>query len=169
MTRPRLDMPVENLKKYFAFDPETGVLKWIVKHGNRRPGHVAGCLTDCGYLVASLDGIQYRVHRIGWALHYGEWPVSGLDHINTDKTDNRIVNLRLASDWENQANVGKMSKPASSVHKGVVWHKKSQRWRARIRVHGRGRLDLGCFKNEEDAARAYAEAAALYHGEFMRL
>ncbi|MDD5010925.1 MAG: AP2 domain-containing protein [Phycisphaerae bacterium] len=91
-----------------------------------------------------------------------------VDHRNGDGLDNRKSNLRLATQAENSRNKRKTKKAVTSKYKGVSLRKKENKWVAHIDYQGR-RIHLGFFKNEEDAAKAYDEAAKLYHGEFASL
>jgi hypothetical protein len=94
-----LDLPpLEVLNDRFKYDPETGILS-----RTRWGWGPCGYLTSNGYLRVKVNDTHYRVHRIVWKIYYGEDPLSGLDidHINRDKTDNRISNLRLATRKEN--------------------------------------------------------------------
>lgn len=95
------------------------------------------------------------------------------DHRNHDGLDNQRHNLRPATDPQNHANERKPlaygGKPTSSRFKGVCWSKRERKWQARIRVGNGKRLDLGMFKSEIDAARAYDEAALTAHGEYAYL
>lgn len=157
----------QKFSNWFSYDPETGDLRWNKTRGSAKAGHLVNCVNSEGYLVVALDGKQYRSHRIGWLLHYGEWPVSDLDHIDLDKTNNRIANLRECNDAQNQWNTKREA--GKSRYKGVDWHTKTGRWRARIRIGSGQRIELGYFATEELAADAYAAAAVKYHGEFQRI
>lgn len=87
-----------------------------------------------------------------------------VDHIDGDGLNNRRENLRLATPAQNSANM--RARPGSlSGFKGVTWSKNAKRWRAKIRANGRHR-HLGYFTSEEEAARAYDDAARELHGEF---
>lgn len=138
------------------YDPETGKF-W----------REAGCASRTGYRYVWFHGRQHLEHRVAWFLHYGEWPDRQVDHINGDRADNRIVNLRLATHSENQQNRRRPSNNTSG-HKGVSWIKRYQKWQATIRV-GRRNINLGRFDTKEAAANAYGRAALKHHGEFAML
>jgi hypothetical protein len=158
------DLSIDYLREIFSCDADRGLLFWKLGTGRVVAGSVVGCKSKDGYVVAGHNGRQYRVHRIIWALHYGAWPERDLDHINRNKSDNRIVNLRPCDDARNQWNVS--ARVGVSAYKGVGRHK--GKWRARIRVGDGRRIELGAFATEEDAAEAYRKAALIYHGEFAR-
>jgi hypothetical protein len=88
------------------------------------------------------------------------------DHINHNGLDNQKHNLRACTSSENQMNT--ISKTGVSQYKGVCWYKQGETWAAQIMIH-RKRIHLGCYDSEEDAAKAYDEAAKLYFGEFACL
>jgi hypothetical protein len=123
------------------------------------------------------NGSQYRhglilrrsflAHRVAWVLHYGEWPAKNIDHINGDRGDNRIGNLRLADHHENLWNVGKHPNNTSG-YKGVGWSASNNAWKARIAVKGK-RIFLGHFKDKQEAYDAYCAAAEKYHGAFANI
>ena len=157
----------EEISELLSYNPDTGDLTWNVRRGSARAGKVVNTLNSDGYIIIGINYKRYQAHRIAWLLHYGEWPEKDIDHINLNKADNRINNLRLCDDSENQCNVTKKSGNYTSTLKGVDLHKKSGLWRARIRLRGR-RVELGYFKTQEAAHAAYCAAVAEYHGQFGR-
>ena len=112
-------------------------------------------------------GKVFRLHRVIWALVYGEWPKIDVDHINCVRDDNRLSNLRLATRHQNLANTG-VRKTNKLGIKGVHLHKAPDTYRSIIRVRGQ-RIDLGLFKTPEAAGAAYKAAAEKYFGEFARV
>lgn len=134
----------------------------------RNAGHVlrgrAGAFTD-RYVKIRIDHVLYSAHRLAWLYVYGEWPLDQIDHINNDKTDNRICNLRLATQSENIVNRRAQSNN-SSGRKGVT--RSGKRWSASIRSNGH-RYHLGTFDTVDDAHAAYSEAACRLHGEFANV
>jgi hypothetical protein len=137
------------------YDPETGKL-W----------REAGSSDGRGYIYVQFQKKHHLAHRVAWFLHYGSWPDGLIDHINGNKSDNRIKNLRLANFSENQLNRNRTSSNTSG-HKGVSYHKHRKRWQALISVDGKNKF-LGSFNTALEAADAYNEAALKYHGEFAR-
>lgn len=112
-----------------------------------------------GYNRGYLNGKNVMAHRAAWFLVYGEWPAQ-IDHINGDRQDNRIENLRAVTNKENSRNA-KTPKNNTSGVCGVTWHKASGKWMAGIRVDGK-RKHLGLFR----AKRAAAEAVSAAYSKF---
>jgi len=103
------------------------------------------------------------VHTLVWFMETGEW-IKGIDHCDTDKANNRIGNLRLATKIQNGQN---RSAPRQNTlgHKGVSWAKRERRWRANINANKKY-ISLGYFRSIDDAIEAYRIAALKYHGEY---
>lgn len=133
---------------------------------NSRCAGKEACTTDRkGYRFGPILGVLMLAHRVAWALHYGEWPAEDIDHINQVKSDNRIINLRLATDSQNLRNIPMFSSNTSG-YKGVSRAGASGKWVARIST-GTEYKHLGTFATKELAAAAYISAAKYYHGEYF--
>lgn len=123
-------------------------------------------LNDQGYKKGAILGKNYPAHRVIWAMSKGAWPAAQIDHINGERADNRICNLREANASENSMNM-RPHKGSSSDYKGVSWHAQRQKWRAQIRRDGQ-HFSLGLHATQEAAHAAYCEASKLLHGKFGR-
>ena len=154
------------LKELLDYDPTTGVFVWKVSRGNRAARSTAGSKDAHGYICIEVYGRIYKAHRLAWLYVTGKWPEEQIDHTNCNRADNRVVNLREATNAENRANTMLCRSNTSGI-KGVNWHKKAGKWRAYIGV-GRRAIHLGLFYCREDAAAAYAEASARFHKDFGR-
>jgi hypothetical protein len=158
---------LERLREVLRYDPETGIFTWLVMMSSRAlPNQAAGCRSN-GYRQIRLDGGIYLSHRLAWLYVYGEWPDKEIDHVNGDKSDNRIANLRLATRTQNCCNVRRRRTNKSGTP-GVSWFPQTQRWRARI-VVDRREVSLGYFRSKQDAIAARTAAVKHYYGEFGRL
>lgn len=160
--------PISELLARLTYDPATGEIR-RKKRARLLPGHrasdagkLATTTTERGYLRCQVAGRNIMAHRVAWALHYGEWPKEFVDHIDGDKTNNRITNLRLATYAQNARN-SIFRKDSVSGHKGVAFRK--NRWYARIRVDGRMR-HIGSFLTCAEAIAAYRTAVMFVHGAF---
>lgn len=95
----------QELKKILHYDPESGVFTWLVDHGQKyKAGDLAGTKDEAGYLVIFVMKQLYKSHRLAWLYVYGEWPSGVVDHINHNKADNMISNLRDVTNEKNQKN-----------------------------------------------------------------
>lgn len=161
--RECLKPSIDELKSMFDYNPETGALIWTKRLSNSTPvGKQVGSKDTKGRLRVQIRERTYAVHHICFAMYHGRWPLEQIDHINRVKTDNRIVNLREATNAQNARN-RKHTKPNNSGYKGVCLH--HGRYMARIMING-VKKHLGMFSDPVEAAKAYDEAALLYHGEF---
>ena len=157
----------EDLHEWFDYDHETGDLCWKKKPANNvKVGVPIQAKNTSGYLHVGFQRKVYVLHRLIWLMHYGEWPESEIDHINCIKTDNRLENLRLATQGQNRSNMPKKGGKTSS-YKGVCWKKSNKCWTAQISHEGKC-IWLGHFQTEEAAHQAYCEAASRLKGEFAR-
>ena len=155
--------PIEVLRKYFSYDPETGIVARLKRTSNRTAASgPVGILGNRGYLGVKFQGQSIVVHRLAWKLQTGEEPPTELDHKNRDRTDNRWVNLRSCSRRQNLANkLRRRGKHLAGVSKNGC------KWNA---MHGRcgtsSFVYLGTFDTEQEAHDAYVNWHRERYGEF---
>jgi hypothetical protein len=156
-------LTAEKLMDLLCYYPETGSFRF--RHG-ARAGREAGGLWQGRYWRISVGGQQYLAHRLAWLYVHGKWPPDQIDHVNANGLDNRLANLRLASQGLNNAN-RRLGRNNTSGIKGVRWHSGHGKWYAGISIAGRQK-HLGTFTSKEEATQAYRAAAKLHFGEFAR-
>ena len=165
------------VRECLDYSPETGIFVW--KH--RPASHFAGVkgmnivnakragkspqnLSKAGYLRIGISGKVYWGHRLAWLITHGSWPEGVIDHINGNRSDNRIANLRDASVSQNQFNRRKGTTNTSGF-KGIHLFKQTGKYMAYVDKNGK-RFNLGSFSRVEDAAAAVKAARESHHGEF---
>jgi hypothetical protein len=147
---------------------DDGRLTWRIRTSNRiSVGDRAGHLGKLGYRLIKLDGSLQLEHRIVWAMCHGKWPSDTVDHANCIRDDNRIGNLREAGMTEQNCNMPRR-KDNKSGYKGVSWQARRKKWIVQICRKGK-RSVIGLFDDKEEAAAAYAGAAARLFGSFARI
>lgn len=170
----RADITQEFLKELFDYDAHHGRLIWKNSSQGHRAGDIAGTLQ-----ITKNRGYQYRQicigkngnevvtleHRLIFLWSHGHLPKQ-VDHVNMDKIDNRIENLRPANASTNQMNVNVRSFTKSGL-KGVHWDESRKKWMARIKINGK-HVFLGRFDTSDQAYEA-RKAAQHIHGEYARL
>lgn len=159
----------DTLRRLFDYCPASGKLIWrynpskTMQVNGRMAGKYAGSIDKKGYVRVHLNGKQYPAHRIIWKLAYGEIPTDlMIDHIDGDPKNNRLDNLRLCTNSQNQFNRGNTSK--KDRPKGV--YKARGKFKAEITIN-KQRIYLGSFPTVEQAEQRYNEFAADHHGEFI--
>lgn len=142
-------MTQKELQDIFFY--EEGLLYWKEDRGNNKTkGKIAGCLDSHGYRIIRIAGKNYRASRLTYTYHFGEITNNlFIDHIDCNRSNDKIENLRLVTLKENAYNTNKA--------KGYYFAKTEGKYVAQIKVDGRD-LRLGAFKKEEDARNAYLEA-----------
>lgn len=169
------ELTAERLRSVLTYDQETGIFVWRPRPVEKWPdrtwntrfaGSRAGTRVKGGRLSIRVDGVRYLASRLAWLYVTGSWPASEIDHRDCIKSNDRWLNLRLATTSQNGANTHKRSNNTSG-HKGVTWHSRNKKWQAQIAVNG-AHLYLGQFDDPALAGQAYAKAAVEHHGEFAR-
>ena len=158
------ELTLELVNKLFRYDKETGDLIRKVNKGTAKAGDKAGAVNGSGYLLTTIEGVKYRNHRIIFLMHHGFLPAC-LDHIDNNKLNNRIENLRPATPSQNQCNSG-MRKDNTSGVKGVTWFPESSKWRVQIKYNGK-RHCYGLYNTLLEATTVIHKAREKLHGEFV--
>jgi hypothetical protein len=153
---------LDELRSALSYCPDTGELRWI-KHQTRRSkvGKRADLASADGYRAVFFGGRLRAAHRLAWLYVHGECPAF-LDHINGDRQDNRLANLRPATKSQNQANRAK-NRNNTSGYKGVRWESDRKKWRATF-----AHKMIGRFDTAEQAHAAYCDMLKQQHGEYAR-
>lgn len=150
------------VRELLDYDALTGVFVWRVhRNNNARRGDVAGTL-NLGYVVIAVDDKLYRAHRLAWLWAHGAWPAGHIDHIDGNRANNALANLRDVSRNVNQQNRKNAKHNSTSGLLGVSWCAPSRKWRAQIGVAG-ARMYLGRFATKEEAHARYLEAKRELH------
>lgn len=166
--KPRPEFSLESLRETLLYDPDTGLFSRI-KHqgGSKCVGSKVGSPHKGGYVQIKIFAVLYLAHRLAWFYTYGSWPIHRIDHIDGNRTNNKLSNLREATDSQNSQNMRKR-KTSKSKYKGCSWRARTQVWEVYIRFEGK-RIYLGAAKDEKTAALIYDEGAIKYFGEFANL
>ena len=177
-----LQMTPKQVRDVLDYDPETGELRWrrrtpdmfrdgpqsaehvCARWNSKFAGKIAGNPHAAGYVALCLFNQQYLAHRVIWAWVTAEWPDLDIDHANASKSDNRWVNLRLATRSQNGANRRAFRTNVVGL-KGISFNKEKGKWRAQISVNKKY-FHLGYFDDPLKASAAYECAALAHFGEF---
>jgi hypothetical protein len=157
------DLPTpEMLRKLLRYDAETGQLIWAKTNSRRAPaGSVAGCLSKhTGYIYVGVNNKRLRAHRVVWMIVYNEIP-GEIDHIDGNRSNNRLENLRVVSRSGNNQNRG-IQRNNTSGATGVSFDSYRSKWAANIQADGK-KIKLGRFASFDEAVKAYAAAKEKFH------
>lgn len=157
------------LDDFFDYNPETGYLTWknsLSLKPHEFVGTEVGTVLNTGYRQVCLNYKRYLVHRLIWKIYYREEPPPILDHIDGDRLNNKISNLRAATPAQNSRNCA--GKRISHLPRGVDINTRGGKpYLARINVGGK-KISLGQFETVEEAAAAYIQAAKAHFGDYAR-
>ena len=151
-------LTAEWLRRILHYNPETGVFVWRVKPRRTKvkAGAIAGYRNSQGYWKIKIEGRKYSAHRLAWLYTTGRFPAGQLDHIDGERGNNRLINLREATHAENARNRLVAGK---SGLRGV--RRVGEKYQVRIRGN-----HLGMFDTIEKAYAVYCAAATAHFGEF---
>lgn len=153
LTQISSPITIEQLRKILQYDADTGIFTWTEpRQRTTKIGDVAGSIENTGYISIRINNIPYLAHRLAWFYCFEEWPDSYIDHIDRDKTNNALDNLREATAFANSRNRG-INKNNTSGYVGV--YKKRDKWAAEIIIEGVKKY-LGAFDTPEQAHLAYS-------------
>lgn len=161
-----MELTQARVRELFDYRDDGSLIRKTRQSSRAMPGKVVGCLhAATGYLVVRVEYKLYKVHRLIFLWHHGHLPAI-VDHIDMDRLNNRIENLRTATKSQNMSNRLKQSNNTSG-YKGVYFQSQIKRWCAEIHADGK-KTFLGTFDSAEEAHAAYVKAAESHHGEFAR-
>ena len=162
MTRKIISLPTQaELHTLLDYNPNSGLFTWRISRGTACAGKPAGWQHKSGYVYIGLHGKSYKAHRLAWMYVYGVDPLGLIDHVDRNPANNRLTNLRTASDGQNNQNK-RTYKNSVSGHKGVGWYARRGLWRARIQHENRVVL-VGFFGSMEEAVAARSAAEKRLH------
>jgi hypothetical protein len=155
----RKSLTQEYLKACVAYDAETGIFTAKLPAQSRQEGDILGSPGGShGYLSVAVGGKAYLAHRLAWFYVHGEWPEQ-IDHVDRDRRNNRLSNLRPCTNQENNWN------KAGAI--GATWNSRRQRWVAKI-CHNSKTRTLGYFATLDEARACYQAEALKLRGHFLQ-
>ena len=151
----------DRLKELFIYDCESGTFTRRINIANRFAGEISGSVAMNGYLRIRIDDKYYYSHRLAWLYMNGNFPEKCTDHIDGNRKNNSISNLRMANHSENHENIPSKTNNFSGL-RGAYYDHKSKRYYSKIQKFGKY-THLGGFGTAEEAHAAYVEAKRKLH------
>lgn len=164
MKREKYDLTHSELLEVLDYNEKTGVFTWRDSVRRDYRGKIAGTIQYDGYRCIRVSPHRYYAHILAWFYACGQWPTRQIDHRDTNRDNNALDNLRLATPVQNSVNC-KRSRKNKSGYKGVCAYK--GKWLAQINYKMK-KIYLGMHDTPEQAYEAYKEAALRLHGDFAR-
>lgn len=154
----------DKLLDILHYDESSGFFTWkVIRAGTKqKEKKIAGCSNCHGYTVIRIDGVLYAAHRLAWLYVHGKWPEKHIDHIDGNKSNNAIANLRDVTSAQNMQNIKGARSHSKSGLLGVVFCKMTGRWRVEIQTRKK-RKWIGRFDTEAEASAAYLQAKKEMH------
>jgi hypothetical protein len=157
-------LTADRARELLNYAPETGAFTWrVARQNGAKPGQAAGSRRH-DYMILRLDGVNYMAHRVAWLIVHGAWPDGEIDHVNGNKFDNRLANIRPVT---HQGNAENKRRARADNKLGVLGvhldsRRKSRPYVASIRVDGKLK-QIGAFASAEEAHRAYVQQKRQVH------
>lgn len=160
----RAKLSADRAREAFEYNPDTGQLRWKIRTNQCvHIGDIAGTKTSNGYLRVRLDDVEYLSHRLIWLHFYGEHPAQLIDHIDGNKHNNAIANLRLVDARVNAQNQKRAMSHSATGLLGVTFEKQTCKYKAAININGKTSKTLGRFTTAEEAHQSYLSAKRMHH------
>lgn len=156
------DLTAQRLREVLTYDANTGEFRWRETLSRRAmSGKAAGCKhRTIGCVYIGIGGRLYKAHRLAWLHVHGAWPTKGIDHINGDHADNRLANLREASQAENMQNLWRPHRDNRSGFMGV--YQASGKFVAKLKA-GPYSVQSIKFSTAAEAHACYLQIKAAFH------
>lgn len=156
----------ERLKEFLFYDNKTGCFyrHKSFKTGKQIPYKLVGTQRPDGYLSTCIDGKTYLLHRLAWLYVHNKWPDDVIDHINGNKSDNKITNLRSVTQSQNLINRDFDRKSNYKIG-GVYWNKGKNAWMVRITINKK-QVYMGLYDDFFEACCVRKSAVNTYYGEY---
>jgi hypothetical protein len=162
MSYEEIPITQEYLREILDYNPETGLFIWKINRGRLcKKGNIAGSIDSWGHLQICINSRKRLAHRLAWLYVYGTEPKQQIDHIDGNKQNNAISNLRDVNQTLNQQNRTRARKDSSSGLMGVI--KDGSKYKAQIKAHKKT-FYLGMFQTAQEAFEAYKQAKLQLHG-----